>query len=167
MAPSARNHDVEGAPLARSAWAPYSVAPQLMVRSLTRPTLEAMMAANDGARSVSSSTSTVRRERAATRTLTVFVVPSSPSRRTTAVAGVVLRVDDGEARLEERVVRALGQELAERPAWMRAGGQLLLVGHAVAVGIARRPVGAGVAGVVETHGHFPAIVEAVAVAIEP
>ena len=68
--------------------------------------------------------------------------PSSlpPSRADDGIGGRRrARVGDGEAGLEERVVRTLGQKLAHGAARVRAGGQLLLVSDAVAIGMPAAP----------------------------
>ena len=78
-------------------------------------------------------------------------------------AGVVRRigVEDRHVGAEERACRAFGEEVPDESAWMAAGGELVEIAHAVAVGIRRCVIEQRV----ESREALPRIGHAVAVRV--
>ena len=74
-------------------------------------------------------------------------------------------VQEADAGLEEGAGRAFREIVLREAAWMGAGGLLLRVGPAVAVGIAAGPVVAGAGRVVQPPEVLPVVAEPVAVAV--
>ena len=170
--PSARSHDVPGAAPPVSAWLPYGTAPgspHVISRSTTTGTWLSTTVENDAV--PRSMRPRVERHTGACRD------PDGPLHRPATgqleadghVGLDVGRVGDGDARGEERPRRALGQEARLRADGVRAAGELLGIGEAVAVRIAAGAADTGRAGAGgrgEAERRFPVIVESVAVAVQ-